>query len=336
MNRNTSIALLLVLASLASVKALDLKRHIRKPLTATKVATLTPVREEQILGPRELLEPAERPARRAASGAAALKDAFADARAEGRAALIPYLTAGYPTKDETVDLLLATQAGGADVIEVGVPCADPFMDGPVISKCHEVARQQDVDLTQCLSDVMTAREKGLTVPVVLMGYDGPFHAHGWDRLADDAVTAGVDGFLVPDCPLHEIDGVTAALATRGRAFVPLVTPTATNLDCTVDIARRAISKPGKTGCSAAGVDEVAPRMEDVRRAAGHVPTTIGFGVATPGHVRAFAPLVDGVVVGSALIRALNEGRSPYERRNIARTFVGGLAAATWARRPGGF
>jgi len=214
MNRNTSIALLLVLASLASVKALDLKRHIRKPLTATKVATLTPLREEQILGPRELLEPAERPARRAASGAAALKDAFADARAEGRAALIPYLTAGYPTKDETVDLLLATQAGGADVIEVGVPCADPFMDGPVISKCHEVARQQDVDLTQCLSDVMTAREKGLTVPVVLID--------------------------------------------------------------------------------------------------------------------------DGVVVGSALIRALNEGRSPYERRNIARTFVGRLAAATWAPRAGGF
>ena len=122
MNRNTSIALLLALASLASVKALDLKRHIRQPLTARKFATLTPLREEQIL----------------TTGAAALKDAFAAARAEGRAALIPYLTAGYPTKDETVDLLLATQAGGADVIEVGVPCADPFMDGPVISKCHEV------------------------------------------------------------------------------------------------------------------------------------------------------------------------------------------------------
>ena len=77
-------------------------------------------------------------------------------------------------------------------------------------------------------------------------------------------------------------------------------------------------------------------MQKVRRAAGDVPTTIGFGVATPGHVRAFAPLVDGVVVGSALIRALNEGRSPYERRDIARAFVGRLAAATWAPRPGGF
>ena len=97
-----------------------------------------------------------------------------------------------------------------------------------------------------------------------------------------------------------------------------------------------ISKPGKTGCSAAGVEEVAPRMDEVRRAAGAVPTTIGFGVSTPEHVRAFAPLADGVVVGSALIREINEGRSPYERRSIARSFVGGLAAATWAPRPGGF
>ena len=107
------------------------------------------------------------------------------------------------------------------------------------------------------------------------------------------------------------------------------------LDDVVDLAHKTgggmlyvISKPGKTGCSAAGVDEVAPRMDEVRRAAGDVPTTIGFGVATPEHVRSFAPLADGVVVGSALIRALNEGRSPYERRSIARSFVGGLAAAT--------
>ncbi|CAH0367538.1 unnamed protein product [Pelagomonas calceolata] len=104
------------------------KTHLRLPVTTTKVATLTPLREEQILTPRELVKPAECPARRAASGASALKNAFADARAEGRAALIPYLTAGYPTKDETVDLLLATQAGGADVIELGVPCGDPFME----------------------------------------------------------------------------------------------------------------------------------------------------------------------------------------------------------------
>ena len=94
-----------------------------------------------------------------------------------------------------------------------------------------------------------------------------------------------------------------------------------------------ISKPGKTGCSAAGVDEVAPRMDEVRRAAGAVPMTIGFGVSTPDHVRAFAPLADGVVVGSALIREINKGRSPYERRVIARSFMGGLAAATWAPRP---
>ena len=117
--------------------------------------------------------------------------------------------------------------------------------------------------------------------------------------------------------------------------MPLVTPATTDLDEVVDLAQctggsmiYVISKPGKTGCSAAGVEEVAPRMDQVHRAAGDVPTTIGFGVSTPEHVRVFAPLADGVVVGSALIREINKGRSPYERRTIARTFVGGLAAAT--------
>ena len=153
----------------------------------------------------------------------------------------------------------------------------------------------------------------------------------------------MDGFLVPDCPPEELDGVAAALADRGRAFVPLVTPTTTEFDGVVDLAQRTgggmlyvISKPGKTGCSAAALDEVAPRMDEVRRAAGDVPTTIGFGVSTPDHVRSFSPLADGVVVGSALIREINKGRSPYERRSIARSFVGGLAAATGAPRAGEF
>ena len=170
---------LLSISFIMASSSLTPKPRLRLPVTTTKVATLTPLCEEQILTPGELVKPAARPARRTTSGAAALKDAFVHARAEGRAALIPYLTAGYPTKDETVDLLLATQAGGADVIELGVPCGNPFMDGPTIATCHEVARKQDVDLTQCLSYVMTARERGLTVPVVLMGYNGPFVEHGW-------------------------------------------------------------------------------------------------------------------------------------------------------------
>ena len=119
---------LLSISFIMASSSLTPKPRLRLPVTTAKVATLTPLREEQILTPGELVKPAARPARRTTSGAAALKDAFVHARAEGRAALIPYLTAGYPTKDETVDLLLATQAGGADVIELGVPCGDPFME----------------------------------------------------------------------------------------------------------------------------------------------------------------------------------------------------------------
>ena len=130
------------------------------------------------------------PAERTAVGGAALKQAFDSAKDDGRASLVGYLTGGYPAKEETVDLLLALEKGGADVIELGVPFTDPMADGATIQVCNEVALQQGVGLTQCLDYVKKARESGLETPVILMGYYNPFRAYGLEKLAKDAAACG--------------------------------------------------------------------------------------------------------------------------------------------------
>ena len=120
-----------------------------------------------------------------------------------KAQFLAYLTAGYPHPDETPDLLLALQAGGADVLELGVPFTDPQADGSTIQKANETALKFGVSLKKCFDMVKTARSKGLTVPVVMMGYYNPFLAFGLDALMEACVDAGVEGFIVVDLPPEE-------------------------------------------------------------------------------------------------------------------------------------
>jgi len=287
---------------------------------------------------------------RLATGGAALSKAFSDARAEGRAGLVGYLTGGYPAAEETTDLLLALQEGGADVIELGVPFTDPMADGATIQVCNEVALKQGVGLERCLSFVRDARADGLTTPVVLMGYYNPFRAYGLEKLAKDASEAGVDGFIIVDLPPEEasLEGVLDACAKApggALGYVPLVAPTTTDerMAYLADAARQTgggmlycVSVTGVTGGASANVDDLKPFMERVRAAAGDVPAAVGFGIATPSNVADFAPLADGVVVGSAIIRTLDAAAAdpPKVRRAKLASFVGELRAATSAARPG--
>ena len=149
------------------------------------------------------------------------------ANADKKSQFIAYLTAGYPNADETVNLLLSMQAGGADVLEQG-SFPDPQADGATIQKANEVALENGVGLKECLNIVKTARAQGLTVPVVLMGYYNPFFSYGLDALMDDSKDAGVDGFIVVDLPPEEGSGFVSAATKRGLTYVPLVSPTSTN------------------------------------------------------------------------------------------------------------
>lgn len=235
------------------------------------------------------------PTERSAVGGAALAKSFADAKADGRAALVGYLTGGYPASSETVDLMLSLEAGGTDVIELGVPFTDPMADGATIQVCNEVALKQGVGLEKCIAYVKQARERGLTAPVVLMGYYNPFRAYGLEKLAEDAATAGVDGFIIVDLPPEEasLEGVLKACqeAPGGSlGYVPLVAPTTTDerMAYLADAAAQTgggmlycVSVTGVTGGAAALKSDLEPFMARVRAAAGDVPLAVGFGISTP-------------------------------------------------------
>lgn len=133
----------------------------------------------------------------------AIKSTFARCKKEGRPALVTYVTAGYPTEKDTVEVMLAMEAGGADVIELGMPFTDPIADGPTIQKANTIALKNNVNTETCLQMVREARSKGLRAPVMLMGYYNPLLSYGEARILKDAKEAGANGFIVVDLPPEE-------------------------------------------------------------------------------------------------------------------------------------
>ncbi|MDP9362650.1 MAG: tryptophan synthase subunit alpha, partial [Chloroflexota bacterium] len=261
----------------------------------------------------------------AASGVAA---AFARAKAKGRTALIPFVTAGYPSLAATEKLVPALERGGADLIEIGVPFSDPLADGTTVQRTSQAALANGVRLADCLALVSRLRAAGeVRVPVLLMGYYNPFLRYGLDRLAADAATAGVDGFIVPDLPTEESDDLLAACRAHGRDLIFLLAPTSTD-ERIADVAARAsgfvycVSLTGVTGARAA-LPDLSAYLTRVRRRT-DLPLAIGFGVSTPDHVRQVGVVADGAVVASAMIDHLD--RLPEsEQPAAAEAFVRGLA-----------
>ncbi len=266
-----------------------------------------------------------------------IDERFARCLAEKRAALILYLTAGFPDLKATARLLLALERGGADIIELGVPFSDPIADGPTIQAASARALEAGASLRSTLDALGQARAAGLSVPVVLFGALNPFLHYGLDRLAHDAADAGADGFLAADLPVEEADEFEGAVRREGLHLIYLAAPT-TPQERLEHIASRAggflyaIALKGVTGARAdldPGIGEYLARLH--RAAAGRVPIALGFGISTPDHVRQVAGQCEGVVVGSALIRALDEAlkRSADQAalEAAAEGFTASLAAA---------
>ena len=249
-----------------------------------------------------------------------------------KARLITYLTAGYPNPEETVELLLAMQKGGADVIELGVPFTDPQADGATIQHANEIALKYSTSLSNCLQMVEQARSKGLTVPVVLMGYYNPFMAYGIDKLMKDSIKSGVDGFIVVDLPPEEGSKFVTSASENGLAYIPLVSPTSTDerisyLSTNADSFIYCVSVTGVTGARGSlptDLKEFLSRVESNSNA----PLAVGFGVSTPEHVKECSTYADGVVVGSAIINTIDShlNKSPKERSSALETFVSSLAS----------
>lgn len=232
---------------------------------------------------------------------------FARLHADGRRALVPYVTAGHPDPARSLELLRGLEAAGADVVEVGVPFSDPLADGPVIQASSQRALEHGMTFDRVLELIAKAK---LGIPVVLFSYLNPLLAAGQDALVR-AADAGAHGVLVTDLPVGSDPERESWFGEGPLAFIRLVAPT-TPAGRMAEIARHGsgfvylISRLGVTGVR----DELPPELPatiDRLRHATNLPICVGFGVSRPEHARAVAALADGVVVGSALVRAAEEG-----------------------------
>ena len=231
---------------------------------------------------------------------------FAQLRASGRRALVPYITAGHPSADATVELLVGLESAGADVIELGVPFSDPMADGPIIQASSQQALANGMTFDGVLDLIARAR---VNVPIVLFTYLNPLLAAGRDALAR-AASAGANAVLVTDLPVGADAALESWLGDGPLAFIRLVAPT-TPEPRMAEIAQHGsgfvylISRLGVTGVRDQLPTDLADTIARLRRAT-DLPICVGFGVSRPEQARAVATLADGVVVGSAIVRAAGE------------------------------
>lgn len=256
---------------------------------------------------------------------------FARARDENRAALILYLTAGFPDAETTRRLLPVLADSGCDLIELGVPFSDPIADGPTIQQASAEALENGMTLEGTLNILRDFRAEFET-PVVLFGAFNPFHHHGIVESARMAAEAGADGFLAADLPLEEAGPFRDACRQSGLHLISLVAPT-TPTGRIASYGRVSsgfvycISVKGITGARQTMSEEVAPYLDRVRSAT-DLPIAVGFGISEPDQAAALATHADGIVVGSALInliaRCVGEGR---DLENEVSQYVRSLVSA---------
>jgi tryptophan synthase alpha subunit len=243
-----------------------------------------------------------------------LRDTFAAGKAAQRALFVPYVTAGYPGPEYTVDLLLAMEAGGGDILELGMPFTDPLADGATIQHANQVAIEKGVHLDDCLRFVSEARGKGLKAPVLLMGYYNPILAMGEANAIRLAKEAGADGFIIVDLPPEEATDFLAACKQHDMSYIPLAAPTTSEsrldkLAAAADAFIYCVSVTGTTGTRTELPAELGEFVARVRRHT-DLPLAVGFGVSTRAHVEQVSGVADAAVVGSAIIAAIDAGDAP--------------------------
>lgn len=255
---------------------------------------------------------------------------FASLREAQRTALIPFITAGDPLPDATVEVMHALVEAGADLIELGMPFSDPMADGPVIQHANERALRKHVGIENILGWVREFRECNTATPVVLMGYLNPIAIHGIERFAREAVVAGVDGVLVVDCPVEE-DATLQPLRDAGLQRILLAAPTTSDarLARAIDAAEGYlyyVSFAGITGAAKLSSADIGARVDGIRARAS-VPVAVGFGIKDAASAKAVAGFADAVVIGSALVAALAGADAADAACPRARVFLAPIRAA---------
>jgi tryptophan synthase alpha chain len=240
---------------------------------------------------------------------ARLEATFARLRASGERALVPYFTAGDPSLIDTCRLVVEAERRGADVVELGVPFSDPLADGPVIQRAAMRALAAGTTVSRLFEAVATLRRQ-VSLPLVLLTYYNPVLAFGLEAFARTAVDVGVDGVIVADLPPEEADPLATEAEAAGLDLIHLLAPTST-LPRVRLIARRSrgfiyvVSLTGVTGERQELPTDLAAQIRTLRRVTTK-PICVGFGVSTPAHVAAIGRLADGAIVGSAIVRLVEE------------------------------
>lgn len=231
---------------------------------------------------------------------------------QNKKALIPYITAGDPHPDLTVDILHTLVDNGADIIELGIPFSDPMADGPVIQQACERALAYNVSLKSVLAMVKEFRQKNQTTPIVLMGYMNPIEVMGYKAFAQQAQDAGVDGVLVVDIPPEESDDLVATLKHHDLDIIYLLTPT-TNKERIEKICSIAsgfvyyVSLKGVTGSMALDIEAVKEKVEQIKTVT-QLPVGVGFGIKDKASAQAVASIADAVIIGSAVIKTMQQAQ----------------------------
>ena len=255
---------------------------------------------------------------------------FAALAAQNKKGLIPFITAGDPAPDMTVPLMHALVAGGADILELGVPFSDPMAEGPVIQRACERALKFGVGMNDVLGYVRIFRQTNTTTPVVLMGYANPIERMGQAAFIAAAVDAGIDGTIVVDYPPEECEEFGVAMQAAGLDPIFLLAPTSTE-ERIMQVAKVGsgfsyyVSLKGVTGAANIDIDEVAQRIAAIRQ---HIklPIGVGFGIRDAATARAIGSVADAVVIGSRIIQELEN--TPREQAVAAvQTFISEIRRA---------
>jgi tryptophan synthase alpha chain len=259
-----------------------------------------------------------------------IQSALTALAANKKKGLIPFITAGDPAPDLTVPLMHALVAGGADIIELGVPFSDPMADGPVIQRASERALAKGTGLRQVLGFVREFRLSDSLTPVVLMGYANPIERMGVDAFISAAKDAGVDGVLIVDYPPEECEEFADRMKENGIDMIFLLAPTSTD-ERIAQVGKVAsgyvyyVSLKGVTGSGHLDLDAVAQMIPRIKKHI-HVPVGVGFGIRDGETARAVASVSDAVVIGSRIIQELEN--TPHDQAvQAVKTFISGIRSA---------
>ncbi|MBE7682476.1 MULTISPECIES: tryptophan synthase subunit alpha [Paenibacillus] len=234
---------------------------------------------------------------------------FLRLKEQNRTALIPFLTVGDPDVETTIDIIKELEQAGADILELGVPYSDPLADGPVIQRASERALKSQISIRTCMETAAKAREAGVQLPFVLFTYYNPVLQTGLDLFFDELVKHDISGMIIPDLPIEEAEEMRRRADAAGVHLVPLVAPTSNaRIERIVNGARGfiyCVSSLGVTGERASFFDGVERFIETVKSLT-DIPVAVGFGISSHEQVERFSRICDGVVVGSAIVRQVEE------------------------------